>query len=180
MSTQPQKKTPIVDFNEHPEAPGNPRLPNTIPTPEQVEWAVGVINKTPQSVQFMEALAILGRSGRAQGMRDVARGLAILSTIVLTQNLNTLQQRMQWYSSKKVSADNTGHIERLSKAVTENAKAMAEHQKFLANAEGTLAALPSGNDDPPPTNASFKPGQLVGQPGTTTVLERITTTVPPK
>lgn len=152
-----------------PTQPGQPGYVALVPTDEQADLAMKRLRATGGQLHIGD-MAILGRTSRSKGMRDVARGVAMLGIICLQNEIQKMIEHRERLEKlwKRPPKDVLIQIGRISTSIVEIQEAIDVHNRTLLATEGTLAHLPTGSDDPPPVVQSFKPGQAVG-PGTTTI-----------
>lgn len=139
-----------------------------VPTDEQVKESCARLHGA-EGAALMGDVATIGRSARSKGMRDVARGVAILEINTLRGLHETLDRQATRLNNMKPTKAVREQLEKIVLAKVKISEAIEKHNARLLAAEGTLAGLPDDHDDPMPVNPSFKPGQAVG-PGQTTIF----------
>lgn len=140
---------------------------NLVPSEEQVKEASRRLN-AGEGAALMGDVATIGRTSRSKGMRDVARGIAVLEINTLRGLHATLDRHIERLNNMRPTKAILQQIQSLILSKVKVSEAIERHNARILAAEGTLAGLPDTNEDPAPVNASFGAGQKVG-PGQTVI-----------
>jgi hypothetical protein len=117
------------------------------------------LQTTTDTKLFLRNILTLGKFIRNVGIRDLIRGANVMVQARMFENINVLEEHLQFYKGKNTEEAMKERI-RIMDGIARQGQVILYAQKALLETEGRLAG--NLNPDPPtPIRDSFKPGQQV-------------------